>query len=608
MLCRGVSIGLHGTRPACSPQELPLPEPQLPTYPASKETRLLNEHESLSVKATRTLPLEEIQQPGQTALGEGAVQSVATPPSAGQSMGRRLALNTLIVGGAFILSRVLGLLREIVIANQFGTTGQKSAYDAAFGIPDTLFLLIIGGAVGSAFIPVFTKLVADREEAKAWQLTSTLINASVVLLSFGGIVMSFAAPALVAYLVAPGGEVDQRLVVDLTRVLLLSPLLMGLGGWAQGILNARQHFTLSALAPVAYNLSIIFGAVALTPYFGIYGVAWGVVLGAALHFGVQVPGLVRVGMKYSLRLNLRDRGVGEVAKLLGPRIVGQAAFQTNVIGARAIATSIAAGSVAAFNYAYLLMILPHGVFAMSLATVTFPTMSALFAEGNLEGVRLTLSRAVRVLLFLTLPSAAGMYALRTELVSALFQSGTFNRQSTEMVAGALGYFALGLIAYAVVEVVTRAFYALHDTATPVAIAVATVALNLGLSALLVFGMGWDHTALSLSLAVSTTIEMVLLWVFLGRKLPGWRLSNDGLLPSIAKSSLASLLMGLALTLLMPMLWRVTGDPTESKASALVLTVVGIGIGTAIYAGMALLLRSQEIGEAARLVLRRRSGT
>jgi putative peptidoglycan lipid II flippase len=521
-------------------------------------------------------------------------------------MGRRLALSTLIVGGAFVLSRVLGLLREIVIADQFGVTGQKSAYDAAFGIPDTLFLLIIGGAVGSAFIPVFTRLVSGREEVKAWQLTSTLINASVVLLSLGGIIMSFAAPAFVAYLVAPGGEVDQQLVVDLTRVLLLSPLLMGLGGWAQGILNARQHFTLPALAPVAYNLSIIFGAVALTPYFGIYGVAWGVVLGAALHFGVQVPGLVRVGMRYSLRLNLRDSGVGEVAKLLGPRIVGQAAFQANVIGARAIATSIAAGSVAAFNYAYLLMILPHGVFAMSLATVTFPTMAALFAEGNPEGVRTTLSRAVRILLFLTLPSAAGMYVLRTELVSALFQSGTFDAQSTEMVAGALGYFALGLVAYAVVEVVTRAFYALHDTATPVAIAIATVALNLGLSALLVFGMGWDHTALALSLAASTTVEMALLWVFLGRKLPGWRLSNDDLLSSIAKSALASLVMGVALAILMPLMWQVLGSPIESKLSAILLTILGIGVGSPIYVGTALLLRSQEIGEAVRLVLKRKT--
>jgi putative peptidoglycan lipid II flippase len=550
------------------------------------------------------LPIEEMQQPGQTVLGEAGVQPSSTHDLNSRSMGHRLALNTLIVGGAFIVSRVLGLLRDIVIAAQFGTTGQKSAYDLAFGIPDTLFLLIIGGAVGSAFIPVFTRLTANREEAKAWQLASTLINASVVLLSLGGIVMSFAAPALVTYIVAPGQKVDQALVVDLTRVLLLSPLLMGLGGWAQGILNARQHFALPALAPVAYNLSIIFGAVALTPYFGIYGVAWGVVIGAALHFGVQVPGLVRIGLKYSLRLDLRDTGVAEVLKLLGPRIVGQAAFQANVIGARAIATGIAASSVAAFNYAYLLMILPHGVFAMSLATVTFPTMSALYAEGNLEGVRLTLSRAVRVLLFLTLPSAAGMYALRAELVSALFQSGTFDRQSTAMVAGALGYFALGLVSYAVVEVVTRAFYALHDTRTPVGIAVVTVALNLGLSALLVFGMGWDHTALAFSLAVTTSIEMVLLWVFLGRKLPGWRLTNDGLLRSIVKSGTASIVMGLVLTLLMPLLWQVAGDPAQSKLSAIALTLLGIGIGGVTYAGMALLLRSEEIGDAVRLVLRR----
>lgn len=554
------------------------------------------------------LPLEEIQGAGQLAQAEGvAPAAVVLPPgtAAGHagSPGRRLAVNTLIVGGAFILSRVLGLVREAVIAAQFGTSPEASAYQTAFGIPDTLFLLIIGGAVGSAFIPVFTGIMSKGKEADAWKLASTLINASLVLLSLGCIVMTIAAPALVSTIIAPGPGVNQELVVELTRILLLSPLLMGLGGWAMGILNARQHFTLPALAPVAYNLAIIFGVLVFAGLLqmGIYGVAWGVVLGAALHFGVQVPGLVRAGMKYSLRLNVRDMGVREVARLLGPRIIGQAAFQANVVGAKSIATGIVGGSVAVFNYAYLIMILPHGVFAMSLATTTFPTMAAQYGEGNLEGLRNTLSRAIRVLLFLTLPAAVGMFALRSEIVATLFEFGKFGRDSTELVANTLSYFALGLVAYAVVEVLTRAFYALHDTRTPVMVSVSTVALNLAFSALLVFGLKWDQQGLALSLAATTTLEMVMLWLFLGKKLPGWQLAADGMLPSIVKSSLSALAMGVVLL----GLHSIIPVPIGSKLASILFAAGGIGTGAAVYAGAALLLRSEELGEAVRLVLRRR---
>src|SRR5687767_2093411 len=274
----------------------------------------------------------------------------------------RLALNTLIVGGAFVLSRVLGLVREAVLAGQFGTGDQYDAYVAAFRVPDTLFLLIIGGAVGSAFIPVFTAHLRKGDEESAWHLASTLMNASMLILGLGGLLMAFFAPQLVATLIAPAmSPTQQALVVDLTRILLLSPLFMGLGGWAMGILNARQNFTLPALAPVAYNLAIIAGALFLAPIWGIYGLAWGVVVGALLHFGVQLPGLRRAAMRYTLRMNFRDSGVGEVSRLILPRIVGQAAFQANIIAMTNIGSFLPSGRISALNYAYLLMMLPHGV-------------------------------------------------------------------------------------------------------------------------------------------------------------------------------------------------------------------------------------------------------
>ncbi len=567
----------------------------------SVKTRMLDEPGATPMNAALTQELE-----GTDDIAAAAV--VAGSPS---GTGRLIAINTMIVGGAYILSRVLGLVREAVIARQFGTSPQYDAYVSAFGIPDTLFLLIIGGAVGSAFIPVFIGLMRKGDERDGWRLASTLINASVVLLSLLGIVLGFAAPTLVAWIIYPGRPPDQQqLVVDLVRILLFSPLFMGLGGWAMGILNARQHFLLPALAPVAYNLAIVAGALFLAPVYGVQGLAWGVVAGALLHFGVQVPGLVRAGMKYSLRIRLRDRGVAQVGKLLLPRLLGQAAFQTNVIVMRSIGSFLAVGRIAAFNYAYLLMILPHGIFAMSLATVAFPTMAAQFSEGALAGVRSTLARATKVLFFLVAPSAVGLFILRYQIVATIFEYGYFGSGSTDLVAGALGYFAMGLVAYALVELLTRGFYALHDTRTPVTISVATVVINLGLgvSLALLFGRDEGHEGLALSLAITATIEMVLMWVLLGRRLPGWGLRTDGILPSFIKSAAAAAIMGivlaLALTLSQSLLPPATG--AASKIETAGLTVFGVLIGALVYIGAALALHSDEVATARALLLRRRN--
>jgi len=296
-----------------------------------------------------------------------------------------------------------------------------------------------------------------------------------------------------------------------------------------------------------------------------------------------------------------------VGRLILPRILGQAAFQANIIAVRAIGSFLSTGRISALNYSYQLMMLPHGVFALSLATVTFPTMAAQYAEGNLDGMRGTLARAVKVLLFLTLPSAVGLFMLREEIVIMLFQLGAFQQRDTQLVASALGYFALGLVAYAVVEVLTRGFYALHDTATPVAVSVATVLVNIGLSIALVqwFHWGyWGHEGLALSLAITTTVEMVLMWVLLGRKLPGWGLGGEGLLLSLTKSGAAAAGMGLVLAFALPALRSLIPVGEGDKWAAIVLTLVGIGLGALVYLGIARLLRSEEVQSASSMLLRR----
>ncbi|HUS14059.1 MAG TPA: murein biosynthesis integral membrane protein MurJ, partial [Chloroflexia bacterium] len=374
-------------------------------------------------------------------------------------------------------------------------------------------------------------------------------------------------------------------------------------------LNARHRFTLAALAPIAYNLAIIGGALFLAAPFGVRGLAYGVVIGAALHFLVQVPGLVRAGMRYQpLHLDIQDEGAAEVARLMPPRIIGQAAFQANLVVMTNIASSLPAGHFAALKYANLLMMLPHGVLAMSMATVLFPTMTAQVGRGDIAAMRATLAGGLRTLLFLTLPAAVLLGLLGRQIVALLFQLGAFKQSSTELVAAPLAAFAWGLVAYAVVEVLTRGFYALQDTRTPVMVSIATVVLNIGLSALLVFQFGMDNVGLALSLALTTSAEMIGLLLFLHRRLPG--LFDRATLRAAGISLLAAAAMAAVLVPLVPWLaahvWAHPDDDLGTKvATGLILAVAG-GVGGAVYLGIARLFRAEELGAALRL-LRRRSG-
>ena len=388
---------------------------------------------------------------------------------------------------------------------------------AAFRLPDTLFLLVISGAFGSAFLPVFVGFFARGDEARGWRLANAIIT-----LAMGGILVLagacyLLAPWLMATVIAPGLAGEQlELAIGLTRLLLLSPMLLGLGAAAMGILNARKQFAWPAFAPVAYNLGIIAGALLLNDRFGIYGLAIGVVLGAAGHFLVQVPGLWRIGMRYRPVLSFRVDGLPAVGRLLGPRVLGQAAFQVNFIVMTNLASRLAEGRLAALNYAFLLAMLPHGVFAMSLATVIFPTLAEQYGRDQLTALRATLQTALRLLLFVTVPAAVGLTVLRVPLVQVLFQWRSFTAESTALVAEALGWFALGLIGVAAVEALTRAFYAMHDTMTPVVASLAAIVLNLAASLLLIGSMGYAGLALSLSLA--SLAEMTVLLLVLRRRL------------------------------------------------------------------------------------------
>lgn len=510
----------------------------------------------------------------------------ATPP------GRALYSSVALVAAAFVVSRVLGLAREIIIAARFGTTGEYDAYVAAFRIPDLLFLVVMTGAFGSAFMPIFAGYLEEGHVRKAWRLASNVITIAVELMVALAALAFVVATPLVRYFIAPGLSPEQLpLAVALTRILLLSPLLLGLGAAAKGILEATGNFATPALAPITYNLSVIAGALFLAPRFGVKGLAYGVVLGALGHFLTQFPGLVRAGMRYTVLPRPTAEGIGMVGRLLGPRIIGQVAFQLNFIVITNFASLLGASYISALNYAYQLMTLPHGIFALSISTVIFPTMARQFANREFEGLKTTLGDALRPLLFLTLPASAALMILARPIVQTLFQWRTFSEESTTLVAQALPYFAAGLFALAIVETTTRAFYAMHDTRTPLLASLATIGINIVAALLLTSRLG--HRGLAGSISITTGLEMAILLAILRRRIGPF---DPAVWRSFVKSTLATAVMAAVLFLLRDRLTAVT-DPRGGKSIwqvAIFLFALGIGLYT--YLAAAWYLKSRELGE------------
>lgn len=503
---------------------------------------------------------------------------------------RQLARSAVLVTTLFAVSRLLGLLREVVIGAQFGTSAELDAYLAAFRLPDLIFYLVAGGALGSAFIPMFTANLTrpdDPAHRSAWRLASAVSNLVLLVSTAVALVAALLAKPLVAAVIAPGfTPAQQALTVNLMRLMLAAPVIFGVSGIFMGILNSFQHFLAPALAPVIYNLAIIVAAWFLAPRWGVFGLALGVVAGAVGHLLVQVPALLRRRPIYTASLELDNPDVREVGRLMGPRVLGLAAVQVNFLVNANLASRLSAGSLSALNYAWLMMLLPQGIVAQGIATVVFPTLSALSAQERLDAMRTTLSGALRAILWLTLPAAAGLLILRVPLVTVFLQRGEFTAQSTAMTAYALAFFAFGLVAHSLLEVVTRAFYALHDTWTPVKIGIAAMALNVALSLLLIRPLAYGGLALANTLA--TTLEtLALLWL-LRPRLGG--LGGHALLSTLGRSLAATLAMSAAL-------WAFLHRASAASPWLVVGGAVVMAVG--VYGACALLLGRQELRQLLR---------
>lgn len=511
---------------------------------------------------------------------------------------RRIASAALIVMIFFVLSRITGLLREIIVAAQFGASAELDAYLAAFRVPDLLFQLVAGGALGSAFIPTFAAHWVKDDEAGAWLLFSRVVNLiTLILVVLAGLASLFALPLMQQIIARGFSPEQQQLAATLMRWMLISTVIFGASGLVMGALNATQHFLLPAAAPVLYNLAIMAGAWFLAPTWGVRGLVLGVVVGAVLHFLVQLPGLISRKVRYTPSLSLTDAGVGEVMRLMGPRVLGLFFVQLHFLVNTILASGLDEGRLSALNYAWMLMLLPQGIFAQAIATAIFPTFAAQIAANNREAMQRTFGQTLRTVLFLTLPAAVGLFVLRIPLIEMLFQRRQFTAEDTLLVSYALQFYAIGLIAHSLLEIVVRAFYALHDTWTPVVVGVAAMVANIGLSLLLVRPL--EHGGLALANSTATIAEMLVLLWLLHRRMGG--IDGQRLLLSLGKSGLAAVVMGALIWLwvsVSSLFDAISGNSWLVGLGGIVVAAFGYGLGS-------LLLKSEELQPAVAAILRKK---
>jgi putative peptidoglycan lipid II flippase len=525
----------------------------------------------------------------------------ATEPPSTISTGRILVTASLVLTVAALASRLLGWVRLLVIGSEFGASRELDAYFAAFRIPDAIFQLVVAGALSAALIPVFSSYRARGQEAEAWRLASSVINLVMIALTALSILMAILAPILVP-IVAPGfDEPTTELTIRLTRIMLISPVLIGMGAVVTGILNSYQQFTVPSIAPLVYNLAIIGAAIFIAPVVGVEGLAIGVALGSAAHLLVQLPNLARVGHRYKLTIDLAHPGVRRVVWLMGPRMLGLASGQVNFLVSTVLASGLAAGAVAIYNYAFLLSQLPVGIIGVSVAVALFPTLSQDAALGRIGEIRRQVANSVRVLLFVAAPLTAIMVVLREPLTSVFYQYGLFSQAASDETASTLLFFAVGLGGHIVVHTLTRAFYAMQDTRTPVTWAIIAVAINVPLMIWLVRPMG--VAGLALALSISSVVEVIGLLLSLRRRID----SVEG--RSIAETLARAAVAGGAAALVMLgglLLVEATAAALLDDGLGRLAVLFGLsGAGIATFVAVAAALHSPELDQLRR-VLRRRA--
>lgn len=510
----------------------------------------------------------------------------------------------LIVTSAFLLSRILGSVRLIVIGATFGASADLDAFLAAFRIPDFIFQLVAAGALSSALIPIVAGLLATDEEARAWRVASTVATLMLAVLLILAVIVAIAAPVLVPVITGHFTPAQIQRTIELTRVMLLSPILLACGALATSLLNARGRFAASAIAPIVYNIAIILAAVFLAPGLGIVGLAIGVVVGAAGHFAIQLVPLRQTGFRYNPRIDLADRDARQALLLMAPRALGLAASQLTFLVATSVSTGLGVGAVTAFTFAFSILQLPIGVIGVPLGVVTLPALSHELAVGDVKRYLALIRQAIRLILFVMIPLTGLSIIARGEVVRLFFGYGRMDEPSIERTATTLLWLLFALTSESMIAILARAFYAGRDTRTPVFAAIVAVALNVSLSILLAGPLGL--AGIGIAISVGSWAEAAVLVLILWRLQPNFQ--PGGLLRAGSVALVAGLIAtAAAFAAEQGVAAVVGGEPGK------VLLVVELGataiVGGLVYAGLAVLLRIPELGtilDLAIAVVRRRT--
>jgi len=497
-----------------------------------------------------------------------------------------------VVGIFTFLSRILGLVRDILIANFFGSGMSADAFFVAFRIPNLLRRLFAEGSLTVSFIPVFTEYLQNKSKEEAFLLARivlTFLVCIVTAITILGIILS----PLIVKVIAPGfGYMGDKynLTVLLTRIMFPYIFLVSLLALFMGILNSLKHFSAPAIAPIFLNLSMIAALIFIVPFMRTptVGLAIGVIVGGVIQMALQIPFLINKGLSFAPKWNVRHPALKKIGMLMLPTIFGSAIYQINQLIGTLLASLLREGSVSYLYYADRLVQFPLGVFAIAISTAVLPSLSREAAEGDIYRLKQTLSHALRLTMFIAIPAMAGLIVLRGPIITLLFQRGAFTSFTTTMTANALLYYSVGLWAFAGLRVFVSAFYSLQDTRTPVKVAVVAMIANIVFSLALMGPL--KHGGLALALSLASALQLFMLIFFLKKRLGG--IEGSVVIHSMVRSFISSLIMGICIYLLA---FNVFSGILEQKTFNLALGIlIIICAGLVIYIISAYVLGSKEL--------------
>ena len=538
--------------------------------------------------------------------GPTAPAVASSPTQDGGSLSPpRLARSAGIIGTATLASRLLGLIRDQVLAYLFGAGNAMDAFNVAYRIPNLMRDLFAEGAMSAAFVPTFTRHLTLRGKADAWRLGNQLVNALLIItgsLVMLGIVFAEPLARLLAssYADIPG---KLELTVFLTRIMLPFLTLVAIAAAVMGMLNSLNKFFAPALSPAMFNVGIIASAVLLVPLMPglglhpITAIAIGAIVGGIGQIVLQLPSLYREGYRYRPEFNPSDPGLREILRLIGPGTIAGAAVQINLLVNMVLATGEGTGAVSWLSYAFRVMYLPIGIFGVSIATATLPAVSRHAAQDSREGIRKTISNALRMMLVLNVPALVGLIVLAEPIVALIFERGSFLPSDTTSTTAALVFYAPGLIGYSAVRIAVPSFYAMRNSLTPTLVSIGAVVLNIVLNLILVRIMGFRGLALGTSIAALSNALVLL--VLLHRRLGGLEIGH--ILETGAKIVVAATLMGGAVWTVHT--WLIDVLPGAGLVRRIIQVFGSIAVGLVVLAVGARMLRIAEWNDVRRQLSR-----